>query len=348
MVRIFRSNSTSTHAPPTSDGTSPAPAPESTSKTLPRSASFPMAALRKKAGRMLGLTSAPKAPKIEAPRAGSPSASPPRSVSQRSDASRSETLRSDSIRSVRSKSSDAPEWSAIRPGDKGLLVDLMHKERPSELTRNTRAAMGRKQVRFAEQATVGIDEDAPGKLSRLMGRSHRRTFSIDHRDAAFASGAEPPRLERPDPLRDAGNQRLIGIGKVVERLEKLIEGKRDGRAIRAMVERGEIPYLVRTQDMVAQGLTDADVPDILARYREFNDPEVRHWLGSQPRPSAAAASDAESGAASDAESNATLEAEARARAESIMISDYEPQSDSESESGSDTHSEAGSAARTER
>ncbi|WP_247535737.1 hypothetical protein [Ralstonia pseudosolanacearum] len=348
MVRIFRSNSTSTHAPPTSDGTSPAPAPESTSKTLPRSASFPMAALRKKAGRMLGLTSAPKAPKIEAPRAGSPSASPPRSVSQRSDASRSETLRSDSIRSVRPKSSDAPEWSAIRPGDKGRLVDLMHKERPSELTRNTRAAMGRKQVRFAEQATVGIDQDAPGRLSRFMGRSHRRTFSIDHRDAAFASGAEPPRLERPDTLRDAGNQRLIGIGKVVERLEKLIEGKRDGRATRAMVERGEIPYLVRTQDMVAQGLTDADVPDILARYREFNDPEVRHWLDSQRRPSAAAAADAESGAASDAESDAALEAAARARAESIMISDYEPQSDSESESGSDTHSEAGSAARTER
>ncbi len=345
MVRIFRSNSTPTHAPPTSDGTFASP--ESAPKTLPRSASFPMAALRKKAGRMLGLTSAPKAPKIEAPRAGSPSASPPRSVSQRSDASRSETPRSDSIRSVRPTSSDAPEWSAIRPGDKGLLVDLMHKERPSELTRNTRAAMGRKQVRFADQAVVSLDKDGPSKLSRLMG-SHRRSFSIKLDALKGARGDETPKRESVDPLRTAPDQRLFGINMVVERIEELIKDKTNGRVLKAMVDRGEIPYLVKQEEMRTHGLTEADEPDILARYREFNNPEFRGWLDSQPQSNAKAASDAESKVASGAESDAALEAEARARAESIMISDYEPQSDSESESGSDTHSEAGSAARTER
>ncbi|WP_247421819.1 hypothetical protein [Ralstonia pseudosolanacearum] len=342
MVRIFRSNSTSTHAPPTSDGTSASP--ESAPKTLPRSASFPMAALRKKAGRMLGLTSSPKAPKIEAPRAESPSASQPRSVSQRSvsqwsDASRSETRRSDSIQSVRSKSSEAPEWSAIRPGDKGLLVDLMHKERPSELTRNTRAAMGRKQVRFAEQAVVSLDKDGPSKLSRLMG-SHRRSFSIKLDALKGARGDETPKRESVDPLRTGPDQRLFGINMVVERIEELIKDKANGRGVKAMLERGEIPYLVKQEEMRTYGLTEADEPDILARYREFNNPEFRGWLDSQPQSNAKAASDAESKAALGVEPDAALEAGARARAESIMISDYEPQSESESE--------AGSAARTER
>lgn len=325
MVRIFRSNSTSTHAPPTSDGTPPAP--ESASKTLPRSASFPMAALKKKAGRMLGLTSPPKAPKIEAPRAESPSASPPRSA-----------LRSGAPRSA---SPAAPGWSSIQPGDKGRLVDLMHKERPSDLTRDTRAAMGRKQVRFVDQAVVSLDKDGPSKLSRLMG-SHRRSFSIKLDALKGARGDETPKRESVDPLRTAPDQRLFGINMVVERIEALIKDTTNGRVVKAMVERGEIPYLVKQEEMRTHGLTEADEPDILARYREFNNPEFRGWLDSQPQPNAKAASDAESKSASGAESDAALAA--GAGAESLMISDYELESGSDA----DIHSEAGSEAQTER